>query len=89
MKFLLRWLERALLLVAVFCLGAWAWVWLAAKYTQARDSQILDDARSSAPAPPARETDRLDTFQPSAGKPETPPRPWRAEGSSPPSSSKA
>jgi sortase A len=81
MTTLLRWLERALLLVAVLCLGVLAWAWLDETYTQARDSQILDDARSSAPAPPARETDRLDTFQPSDGKPGTAPRQPLAEGS--------
>jgi sortase A len=74
----LRWLERALLLVAVLCLGGWAWAWLDAKYTQARNSEILDDARSSAPA---RETDRLDTFQPGAYEPKAPPRPPLLEGS--------
>ncbi|MFY9822415.1 MAG: class D sortase [Thermoanaerobaculia bacterium] len=82
-KSLLRWLERGLLLVAVLCLGAWGWAWLDAKYTQARDSQILDDARSNAgtTAEPAQETDRLDTFQPAANEPEQPPRPKLAEGS--------
>jgi sortase A len=66
----LRWLERALLLVAVLCLGGWAWAWLDASYTQYRENQILDDARSSAPPPePAQETDRLDTFQPAASEP--------------------
>ncbi|HSS49534.1 MAG TPA: class D sortase [Thermoanaerobaculia bacterium] len=83
-NFFLRWLERALLLVAVLCLGGWAWAWLEARYTQAHDSQILDEARSNATttaAAPAQETDRLDTFQPAASQPETPPRPQLAEGS--------
>jgi sortase A len=81
-NFLLRWLERALLLVAVLCLGAWGWAWLDAKYTQARDSQILDEARSnSTTAEPAQETDRLDTFQPAANQPEAPPRRQLAAGS--------
>ena len=76
MKSFLRGLEWGLLLVAVLCLGAWAWAWLDAKYTQARESQILDDARRNLPAQPAQpaqETARLDTFQPSAA--ETPPPP--------------
>ncbi len=68
----LIWLERALLLVAVFCLGGWAWAWLDARYTQYRDSQILDEARNSAPpaepTPSAENTDRLDTFQPSSSE---------------------
>ncbi|HEX3556070.1 MAG TPA: class D sortase [Thermoanaerobaculia bacterium] len=82
----LIWLERVLLLVAVFCLGSWAWAWLDATYTQYRDSQILDEARSSAPpaesapsAPSAESTDRLDTFQPSST--ETQERPVIAQGS--------
>jgi sortase A len=81
-NFLLRWLERGLLLVAILCLGAWAWAWLEAKYTQARDSQILDEARSNATtaAAPAQETDRLDTFQPASIQPE-PPQRQLAEGS--------
>jgi sortase A len=61
----LRWLERILLLAAVLCLGGWAFAWLDASYTQYRDGQILDEARSASttPAPPARETDSLDTFR--------------------------
>ncbi|HYX25102.1 MAG TPA: class D sortase [Thermoanaerobaculia bacterium] len=68
----LRWLERALLLVAVLCLGGWAWAWLDASYTQYRESRILDEARGSAPAagpaPSAENTDRLDTFQPTSSE---------------------
>jgi sortase A len=84
-KIFLRWLERGLLLVAIFCLGGWAWAWLDAKYTQARESEILDEARSHAAttaAAPAQETDRLDTFQPAVQPAsEAPPRPQLAEGS--------
>ncbi|HEV7504565.1 MAG TPA: class D sortase [Thermoanaerobaculia bacterium] len=82
-NFLLRWLERGLLLVAILCLGGWAWAWLDAKYTQAHDSQILDEARSNGATAvePAQETDRLDTFQPAANNPEPPPRRQLAEGS--------
>ena len=64
----LRWLERILLLVGFLCLGIWAFAWLDARYTQYRDGQILDEARSAsatpaAPsAPPAQETDALDSF---------------------------
>ena len=75
--FLLRWLERGLLLMAILCLGGWAWAWLDAKYTQAHDSQLLDEARETATA---QQTDRLDTFQPAASQPE-PPRRQLAEGS--------
>ncbi len=80
----LIWLERALLLVAIFCLGGWAWAWLDARYTQYRDSQILDEARSSAPpaepAPSAENTDRLDTFQPTSSETQES-RPPAPEGS--------
>ncbi len=80
-SFVLRWLERGLLLVAILCLGGWAWAWLDAKYTQAHDSQILDAARDSAAAvDSARQTDRLDTFQPASNQPE-PPQRQLAEGS--------
>lgn len=79
---LLRWLERGLLLVAILCLGGWAWAWLDAKYTQDHDSQILDDARDSAAASAgvesAQQTDRLDTFQPATNQP---PQRQLAEGS--------
>jgi sortase A len=74
---LLRWLERGLLLVAILCLGGWGWAWIEAKYTQDRDSQILDEARNNQ----AQETDRLDTFQPAANAPEAPPQRQLAEGS--------
>jgi sortase A len=81
----LRWLERALLLVAVVCLGVWAWAWLDSAYTQYRDNQILDEALNAAPrtgtpqaAPPAAgssaaETDSLGSFR-QANAPE-PPKP--------------
>lgn len=74
---LLRWLERGLLVVAILCLGGWGWAWIEAKYTQAHDSQILDEARNNQ----AQETDRLDTFQPAANAPEAPPQRQLAEGS--------
>src|SRR4051812_50038653 len=73
-KSLLRWLERTLLLVAIVCLGGWGWAWLDAKYTQAHDSQILDEALSNNGGDGAQETDRLDTFQPAAPKANAPPQ---------------
>jgi sortase A len=78
----LRWLERALLLVAVVCLGAWAWAWLDAAYTQYRDNQILDEALNAAPASSgtqaaptaagssAAETDSLSSFRQVNASPE-------------------
>ncbi len=64
----LRWLERILLLVGFLCLGIWAFAWLDARYTQYRDGQILDKARSASvtpatpPASPAQKADALDSF---------------------------
>jgi sortase A len=53
----LRWVERALLLVAVLCLGYWGYAWLDSAYVQYRDNQILDAAPdSNAAASPAPET---------------------------------
>ena len=81
----LRWLERVLLLVGVLCLGAWVFAWLDARYTQYRDGQILDEARSApatSPAvPPARETDSLDSFRQPDRAAVREPRPPVPEGS--------
>ena len=82
----LRWLERLLLLVAVACLGAWAWARLDASYTQYRENQALEDALA-AQAPPGRpssrpataaETDALEAFH--GRETSSQPRP-RSEGS--------
>lgn len=74
----LRWLERILLLVGILCLGGWTFAWLDARYTQYRDGQILDEALSAGAttpeAPPARETDSLDTFR-QASRESRPPLP--------------
>jgi sortase A len=43
----LRWIERALLLVAVLCLGYWGYAWLDSAYVQYHDNQILDAAPDS------------------------------------------
>jgi len=84
----LRWLERALLLVAVLCIGVWAWAWLDSAYTQYRDNQILDEALNTpqAAAPPAAgssaaETDSLGSFhQASAAEPPKPVEPGALVG---------
>ena len=53
----LRWVERALLLVAALCLGYWGYAWLDSAYVQYRDNQILDAAPdSNAAASPTPET---------------------------------
>jgi sortase A len=74
----LRWLERALLLAGILCLGIWAWSWLDSTYFQYRENQILDDALNAAPArgtATAAETDSLGSFkpQPAATAPPKPP----------------
>jgi sortase A len=57
----LRWVERALLLVAALCLGYWGYAWLDSAYVQYRDNQILDAAPDSNAA-----------ASPSPGAPDTP-----------------
>lgn len=61
-----RWLERALLLVGIVCLGTWAYAWLDTAYFQYRENRLLDEAVSSRSRPSpsaAAETDALDTFR--------------------------
>jgi len=60
-----RWLERALLLIGVLCLGTWAYTWLEARFYQYREGQLLDEAASARPA--ASETDALGTFRDQEG----------------------
>jgi sortase A len=87
-KSALRWLERVLLVVAIFCLGSWIYAWIDSAYYQYRENQILDESLSqSQEAPPAAsssasETDSLGSFQPSAAPPppQEPPRKPLAEG---------
>jgi sortase A len=75
----LRWLERALLLIGVLCLGIWAYSWLDATYFQYRENQVLDEALNAPPpAAPAAETDSLGSFQPAA---EPQPKPPMEDGS--------
>lgn len=65
----LRWLERALLVVALLCLGAWAYAWLDARYAQYREGKLLDEAASGRPpASVASETDALETFRDGRGR---------------------
>lgn len=80
-KTALRWLERGLLIVAVLCLGSWAWAWLDATYTQYQENRLFDEATSSrqasAAALPARttaasETDALGNFHAAAARSRSP-----------------
>ncbi|HEY0510417.1 MAG TPA: class D sortase [Thermoanaerobaculia bacterium] len=68
-KLPLRWIERLLMLVALLCLGSWAYAWLDTTYFQYRQNKILDEALNAAPADsssslPASQTDSLGTFRP-------------------------
>ena len=82
----LRWLERALMVIAIGCLGFWVYSWLDTAYIQHRDNQILDDALNAAPEnpapdhPTAAETDALGTFAPPSPPPQMP-GPLAEEGS--------
>ncbi len=58
-----RWLERALLLTGLLCIGYWAYAWLDARYTQYREGKLLDEAASAPAAETASETDALGTFR--------------------------
>lgn len=67
----LRWLERALLLVGILCLGIWAYAWLDTRYSQYKEGRLLDEALSAPPsggrAAPAADTDALETFRGQGG----------------------
>jgi LPXTG-site transpeptidase (sortase) family protein len=84
-KSTLRWVERALLIVAVLCLGSWVYSWVDSAYYQYRENRILDESLDKAQeAPPAArssaaETDSLGNFQPRSA-PQEPPRKPLAEG---------
>jgi sortase A len=62
-----RWLERALLLIGVLCLGVWAYARLDAGYFQYRAGRLLEKAlsarHSGTRAAPAADTDTLESFR--------------------------
>jgi sortase A len=77
----LLWLERALFVVALLCLGAWLYSWIDSAYYQYRENKILDESLSqqTGEAPPAAsssaaETDSLGSFQPQAAPQPAPPQ---------------
>jgi sortase A len=73
----LRWLERALLLVGILCLGIWAYAWLDSTYFQYRENQLLDEALNAKArgTAVAAETDSLGNFKPQPAAAVTPPKP--------------
>lgn len=69
----LRWLERALLIIGILCLGVWAYAWVDSKVYQYQENKLLDQAASQATARAAAETDALASFQEQdASKPRQP-----------------
>jgi sortase A len=53
----LRWIERALLVIGILCLGVWAYAWIDARYVQYEENKLLDEATAA-----AAETDALASF---------------------------
>jgi len=53
----LRWIERALLVIGLLCLGVWAYAWIDARYVQYEENRLLDQAAAT-----AAETDALASF---------------------------
>ncbi|MES1241897.1 MAG: class D sortase [Acidobacteriota bacterium] len=72
------WLERALLLIGVLCLGIWLWSWADARRFEAQQNEILEQTlaghATTAPVKPssASETDALASFQRKGKKLESP-----------------
>ena len=77
----LRWIERALLLIGLVCLGAFAYGWADARYTQYKEEKILEQelARQQAQATPASESDSLGAFR--EARVQAPPREPGPQGS--------
>jgi sortase A len=64
------WLERALFLVGILCLGTFAWSWLDARLFEAEQTERLEQALAAAPRTPpprkvrpASETDSFESFR--------------------------
>ena len=60
-----RWIERALLVIGILCLGVWAYAWIDARVVQYEENRLLDEAAvaRSGQQPPAAETDALGSFR--------------------------
>lgn len=68
----LRWIERALLLIGILCLGSYAYAWLDTRLYERAQNQRLEAALASnasstrpatGPNPPAQETDSFESFR--------------------------
>jgi sortase A len=64
-----RWIERALFLIGIVCLGIWLYAFVDTRLSERREEQRLEEAlrqRAASPKPsvtPAAETDALGSFQ--------------------------
>lgn len=58
----LTWIERALIVIGILCLGVWAWAWFDARIYQYRENRLLEEA-SAARTSRASETDALGSFR--------------------------
>lgn len=79
-KHSLRWLERALIVIGILCLGVWAWSWIDAQIYQYRENKLLEQAANVRTA--ASETDSLGTFR-EASMPPAAPKEKKKERSEP------
>lgn len=57
----LRWIERALIVIGLVCVGVWAWSWIDAQIYQYRENKLLEEASIARTA--ASESDSLGTFR--------------------------
>lgn len=63
------WIERALFLAGILCLGIYAWTWLDARLYEREQERLLEQAIAAGPPPPVRgthaaaETDSFESFQ--------------------------
>lgn len=73
------WIERALFLAGILCLGIYAWAWLDAHLYEKEQDRLLQQAIAAGPPPvvqgshAAAETDALESFQNSAEEKPAPP----------------
>jgi len=82
-----RWLERALLLIGLLCLGSYAYAWLDAKVYDTLESRRLDAALAQRSAEraaqagtrPADQTDSFESFRRGAGQADGQPQPETPE----------
>ncbi len=58
------WVERALFVVGILCLGYWTWAWLDTRFVEARETRRLEETLAARAATGgASETDSLSSFK--------------------------